>query len=129
MTVPLMLINWATVAIKQGLPLYFSRDMRPWQINCTTVCISEIYMPWPSSSLLLAGLLQVLMRTIIIICLISAQQTARRKFCLFDRWDKHEAGAKQEVLGLAWSVVNLKFGNVMWCQHKQSVSQQKLLSF
>jgi len=37
MTVPLMLMNWATVAIKQGLPLYFSRDMRPWQINCITV--------------------------------------------------------------------------------------------
>ncbi len=129
MIVPLMLISWATVAIKQGLPLYFSRDMRPWQINCTTVCISEIYMPWPSSSLPacrpVAGADEDSHHH-----LLDLRPTnSKEEISLFNRWDKHKADAKQEVLGLAWSVVNLKFGNVMWCQHNQSVSQHQKMSF
>ena len=44
MTLPMMLITGAMVTVMQGLPLYLSCDMRPWQIRCTTTVITGIYM-------------------------------------------------------------------------------------
>ncbi len=99
MTVPLMLINWATVAVKQGLPLYFSRDMhmRPWQINCTTVCISEIYI-YAMADLIIAACRPVAGADEDSQHHLLDPPPSKEKISLFKRWDKHE---KHLILVLA----------------------------